>query len=58
MKKTPFEDFLKEKHYEMFPQLLDDDLPDAFDNWLGTLDGEDYIKYGNEALIKAQSKTN
>lgn len=55
MNETPFEDFLKEKHFELHPQLLDDDLPDAFDNWLGELDGEDYISYGNEALIKAKS---
>lgn len=41
-----FEDFLKEIHADLFPQLLDDDMPDHFDDWLGTLDGEDYIKWG------------
>lgn len=29
----------------------DDDMPDAFDDWLGSLDGEDYITHGN-ALAK------
>lgn len=24
----------------------DDDMPDYFDSWLCTLNGEDYIKYG------------
>jgi hypothetical protein len=43
-----FEDFLKQKHYEEHPMLIDDDLPDAFDNWLGEIDGEDYMKYGQE----------
>lgn len=57
MNNQPFEDFLKDKHFELNPQLLDDDLPDAFDNWLGTLDGEDYIKYGNEALSETQRKS-
>lgn len=35
MNKKPqtFEDFLKDKHYEQNPQLLDDDLSDAYDNW-------------------------
>lgn len=42
-----FEDFLKEIHAELFPMLLDDDMPDHFDDWLGTLDGEDYIKWGD-----------
>lgn len=28
--------------------LLNDDLPDAFDDWLGSLDGEEYIKYADQ----------
>lgn len=43
-----FEDFLQEKHAELFPTVLDDDGPDHFDDWLGSLDGEDYIKYAEE----------
>ena len=27
--------------------ILDDDMPDAFDNWMDGLSGEDYIKYAN-----------
>jgi hypothetical protein len=42
-----FEDFLKEVHAEVFPQLLDDDLSDHFDDWLGSLDGEEYIRWGD-----------
>lgn len=47
-----FEEFLKEKHAESFPQLLDDDMPDHFDSWLGSLDGDEYIELANEAMEK------
>lgn len=40
-----FEDYLKDVHGGLFPTLLDDDMPDHFDNWLGSLDGEEYMKY-------------
>ena len=29
-----FESFLQYKHMEEYPMILDDDLPDAFDQWL------------------------
>lgn len=41
-----FEEWLKDS-YEP-DAVLDDDMPDAFDNWLGSLDGEEYIEYANE----------
>lgn len=50
-----FEEYLKEIHAELFPQLLDDDMPDHFDDWLGSLDGEEYINYADlygEAIKK------
>ena len=28
--------------------MLDDDMPDFFDNWLTNLEGEDLIGYGNQ----------
>ncbi len=41
-----FEDYLRnEIHPILHPQLLDDDMPDHFDNWLGDLDGQDYMEY-------------
>lgn len=42
-----FEQFLQEIHIKTFPQILDDDLPDAFDNWIGELTAEDWIEYGD-----------
>ena len=53
MKSPTFEDFLRERHAELFPTVLDDDMPDHFDNWLGQLDGEEYMEfaqaYGDQA---------
>ena len=46
MKNQTFEGFLAEEvHYKLFPTLLDDDIPDHFDNWLGTLDVENLMEW-------------
>ena len=42
-----FEDFLQEQHILRNPTLLDDDIPDAFDDWLGNLDTEEWIALGD-----------
>ncbi len=42
-----FEDFLKEKHAKNYTGT-DDDMPDAFDNWLGQLDGQEYMDFAQE----------
>ena len=47
-KKTTFELFLQEKHFEENPQILDDDLTDACNDWLENLQADDFIKYGEE----------
>ena len=48
-----FEDFLKEKHGDQYIGF-DDDMPDAFNDWLGELDREEWLEYGGEygRLIK------
>ena len=46
--KQSFEDFLKQTHVEDEPMTLDDDLPDAFDAWLGELDKELMILYADK----------
>ena len=43
-----FTQWLMYYHTETHPELLDDDLPDAFDNWLSELDGDDYINLAQE----------
>ena len=42
----PFEEYLKEIHAKNY-MGTDDDMPDSFDDWLGNLDGEEYIEHGN-----------
>jgi hypothetical protein len=41
-----FENYLEEICFKINPAILDDDMSDFFDNWLGELEGEDYMKYG------------
>ena len=43
---TSFENFLQEVCFTINPTVLDDDMPDFFENWISRLDGEDYTKYG------------
>lgn len=45
-KEITFEDYLKELCFKLNPTVLGDSMPDFFDNWLGELDGEDYLKWG------------
>lgn len=44
---TPFEEFLQNKHAELYIGL-DDEMPDSFNNWVSELDDEDWIALGNE----------
>lgn len=54
-----FEDFLK----DMFAQIYtgtDDDMPDAFDNFVSNLDGSDYLRiattYGKECYLQGKTE--
>ena len=42
-----FEEFLQEKHAENY-HGLDDEMPDAFNNWLGNLPVDTLIDYAEE----------
>ena len=42
-----FIDYLAEKHAEINPTILDDDMPDAFDDWMSDLDQDDLIKFAD-----------
>jgi hypothetical protein len=42
-----FTDYLKDKHAEDY-HGTDDDMPDAFDNWLTELQADDFIQYADE----------
>jgi len=42
-----FIDYLAEKHAEENPTILDDDMPDAFDDWMAELEQEYLIKHAD-----------
>lgn len=48
MKTTDFEKWLEDVCLEQNPTVLDDDMPDFFDDWIGNLSSEDFIAYANE----------
>ena len=43
-----FEKYLEQVCFEANPMVLDDDMPDFFDDWLGSQNGEDYIRLADE----------
>lgn len=43
-----FTQYLQTIHMKEHPALLDDDLPDAFDNWLSELDTDELINYADK----------
>ena len=45
--KIDFEDFLSDKHAEQYCGL-DDEMADDFNEWLGDLDPQELIDYGQE----------
>lgn len=61
-----FENYLRDIHMSENPELLDDDLPDDFNNWLGTLEQDTMMDYANDyakdcmrvAWEKIQANTN
>ena len=40
-----FEDYLTKKHHEENPEILDDELPDHFSDWLSDLDPQAVVDY-------------
>lgn len=49
-----FEDFLIDKFAEEYTGL-DDEMPDAFDNWLQELNCDDWLQYGEEYGQRCQA---
>ena len=46
-KKDTFNNYLGYVHMDEYPQILDDDLPDAFNNWLDDLPQELLIAHAD-----------
>ena len=55
MKPKSFEDYLKDFHAEDY-HGTDDDMPDAFDAWLGALDTDEFIQFADRALEQERAK--
>ncbi len=57
-KKETFEEFLREAHYNIYPEVVDDDLPDHFECWLCDLDVEKTMEwaelYGKQQFLAGQ----
>lgn len=47
MKFKDFEDFLGYKHCQLNPEILDDDLPDAYEAWISDLSIDEWIELGD-----------
>ena len=43
-----FENFLKDTHYDLHPSVLDDDLPDHYDNWISSLSEKEIRDYAED----------
>lgn len=48
MQEGGFEKYLEKVCFEANPSVLDDDMPDFFNDWLGNQGGEDYIRLADE----------
>ena len=46
MKKETFEQFLERLCFDINTTVLDDDMPDFFDNWLANVEMEDMMRWG------------
>lgn len=42
-----FQDYVCFQFAKEEPTVLDDDFPDAFDNWICKLEPDDWLEYGN-----------
>lgn len=52
-----FTEYLQEVHMKAYPMLLDDDLPDHFDDWLSDLSIDEWIDHGNGFAITILKET-
>jgi len=58
-KEVDFESYLMEKFTEEEPTVLDDDIPDRFNDWLEQIEIQDIIDYGQgyaEKIYKGRVK--
>jgi type IV secretory pathway TraG/TraD family ATPase VirD4 len=58
-KEETFEEFLKGVHCKMYQEVLDDDLSDHFDAWIGDMDAAQCMDwaemYGRQQFLSGQT---
>ena len=55
MEYKSFEDYLEFCCFKENPMILDDNMPDFFDNWIANLDVSEVIIYADEYANKIKS---
>lgn len=45
------ENYLKDVHYDRYPALLDDEIPDHYDNWISQLTLVDIKNYAKKMCL-------
>ena len=58
IEKIDFEQFLQERFVNEEPQVLDDDIPDAFNAWLENSDLQEIIDYADMYANKIYKERN
>ena len=54
--KDNFETYLQDQHANEHPDILDDNMPDAFDDWVSNLDNDEWIRLANQFAYKDKRK--
>lgn len=54
--KNKFEDYLEYVCFEENPTILDDDMPDFFDNWVSNLDVSEVMIYADGWMNQYKSE--
>ncbi len=57
-KHQTYTEYLEDICFEENPQVLDDDMPDFFDNWLAEQDVAQYIEWGDKYGEQFKEKLN
>lgn len=57
MSQLTFEEFLRDHHGAIY-QGVDDDMADGYNQWLETLDGEEYIELGEQYGVMLRDSIN